>query len=178
MLGSVVVTLNAAVRQSVARTPGFKVRVNPVPFPLRIGSGRLPAILIIRHSITDRQSLPNKPGRRRWRVRCRPQGHVNILAQSLRTKEFEVSCHCPQGNISIVAHSLGSVLTWDILSCQQRQFATVRAHHLTPSGAADDSVAALERLAAARPQAAASTAAADADAAGAALPTPDTEAFV
>jgi hypothetical protein len=51
-----------------------------------------------------------------------------------------------QGGISIVAHSLGSVLTWDILSCQPRLYATLPVHHITPSGAADDSVAALERL--------------------------------
>ena len=45
-----------------------------------------------------------------------------------------------------MAHSLGSVLTWDILSCQPRLYATLPVHHITPSGAADDSVAALERL--------------------------------
>ena len=47
---------------------------------------------------------------------------------------------CVQAKVSLLAHSLGSVLTWDILTAQPRLYHSLASHH------GDSSLAALEAL--------------------------------
>lgn len=75
------------------------------------------------------------------------QDMVNSVVLSLNATYAKFIARNPSftGKVSIVAHSLGSVLAWDILSCQPRWYAALPSHR-TSHGAVDTSLAALERL--------------------------------
>lgn len=78
-------------------------------------------------------------------LHCQDMLDSVVLSLNATYAKFITRNPCFKGTVSIVAHSLGSVLTWDILSCQPRWYATLAALRLS-QGAADSSLAALERL--------------------------------